>query len=64
VNALLTAAVVPLEAATYLAATFKILASGNPEFNYAFDAVNSCAKPAHARLWFARSDDTGGEFYR
>jgi hypothetical protein len=51
--------------ATYLTATFKVVATGEPKFNYMFESGNTCVNPAHARLWFARTGWLkGGEFFR
>jgi hypothetical protein len=46
-----------------LTATFKVVATGAPKFNYMFESGNTCVNPAHARLWFARTGWLkGGEF--
>jgi hypothetical protein len=65
INALMTNYVGSLADATYLTATFKVVATGAAKFNYMFESGNTCANPAHARLLFARTGwSKGGEFYR
>jgi hypothetical protein len=65
INGLMTNYVGSLADATYLTATFKVVATGTPKFNYMFESGNTCANPAHARLLFARTGwSKGGEFYR
>jgi hypothetical protein len=64
-NALLTSEVPALASAASLSATFKIIVSGSPVFEYVFESTNTCIKPAHVRLWFARRGWRGNdEFYR
>jgi hypothetical protein len=65
INGLMTNYAGSLADATYLTATFKVVATGTPKFNYMFETGNTCANPAHARLLFARTGwSKGGEFYR
>jgi hypothetical protein len=65
INGLMTNYAGSLADATYLTATFKVVATGTPKFNYMFETGNTCANPAHARLAFARTGwSKGGEFYR
>jgi hypothetical protein len=65
INGLMTKFSASLLDASYLTATFKVVATGTPKFNYVFETGNTCANPAHARLSFARTGwSKGGEFYR
>jgi hypothetical protein len=65
INALISDYAQPLTAAESLSATFKLITTGTPVFNYVFERSNTCVRPAHTRLWFARPGwNQGGEFFR